>query len=473
MPTSTIKSPKLDLNSLRSEVVGIGTTVPVLGGGSRQYIFFDNAASTPALIKVLQTVNNFMPWYSSVHRGSGLKSQIATRAFDEARETVLNFFGANQQDHIAVFGRNTTDAINKLSYRLNLSKNDVVLIGHMEHHSNDLPWRRTAEVHRLKVDEQGSLIESDLKDKLAEFSGRVKLIAISGGSNVTGFLPDIHRIARLAHAAGAQILVDGAQLAPHRKVEVKPLSSDDHIDYLSVSAHKMYAPFGTGVLIGRRDTFETGAPEICGGGTIKVVTDNQVVWADAPDRDEAGTPNVVGVVALAAALKFLDSIGMDQVAEHEAELTAYALEKLNHIDGLTIYGSRDPAKASGRLGVIPFNLEGVPHGLVAAILSTEWGIGVRNGCFCAHPYVTKLLGVSPAEIKRFADDMTHDDRRRVPGVVRISFGIYNTKQEIDTLEEALKSIAGKNYKGRYQQEKDSGDFYALGWEPRLESFFKV
>lgn len=473
MPTQALKKQSFDVSKIRGEIVGIATKVPVLDGSRRPYIFLDNAASTPALIKVLQAVNNFMPWYSSVHRGSGLKSQIATRAYDDARQVVLNFFGGSIKDHTVVFGKNTTDAINKLSYRLRLSKDDVVLIGQMEHHSNDLPWRRAAEVHRLAVDEQGGLVEADLAKQLARFKGRLKLVAISGGSNVTGHMPDIYKIAELVHAAGAQILVDGAQLAPHRKINIRRLADKGHIDYLSISAHKMYAPFGSGALIGRRDTFELGEPEICGGGTIKVVTQDKVVWADAPDRDEAGTPNVVGAVALAESLKFLDRLGMDKVAQHEAELTAYALTKLKAIPSIRIYGSQDPRQSSERLGVIPFNIEGVPHGLAAAILSTEWGIGVRSGCFCAHPYVIHLLKVAPPEIERFAYDMSRDDRRDIPGVIRISFGIYNSKDEIDVLAEALKAIAGGNYKGSYKQEKSSGDYYALGWEPHLESFFKV
>jgi cysteine desulfurase/selenocysteine lyase len=462
-----------NLQDIREQIVGINTKVPLFNGTERPYIFFDNAASTPVLSEVLECVNNFMPWYSSVHRGSGLKSQIATKAYEDARETVGQFFGADKYEHVVIFGKNTTEAINKLSYRLGLSKKDIVLISLAEHHSNDLPWRKVAEVHRLKVDQKGNLREDDLDYQLERYKGRIKLVAITGASNVTGFLPDIHRIARKAHAAGAQILVDCAQLAPHRQVTMKKLAEPEHLDYIAVSAHKMYAPFGSGALIGRRDTFEKGVPELCGGGTIDVVTTRTVEWTAPPDRDEAGTPNVVGAVAMAKSIKVLSRIGMSQIAEHEAQLTSYALSKMNHVPGLSVIGDSDPDSTSHRLGVIPFKINNLPNGKLAAILSTEYGIGVRSGCFCAHPYVTHLLNVSTLELEIFRNEVLAGDRRHMPGVVRVSFGMYNNEAEIDLLVESLNDIALGNYQGVYRQEKCSGDYYAEGWEPNLSRFFNL
>ena len=474
MLTQTAKTQHpVRLVNIRQRIVGIDTEVPLLDGSKRPYIFLDNAASTPVLRETLDTINEFMPWYSSVHRGSGFKSQIATHAYEEARGAVREFFGANRKDHVVIFGKNTTEAINKLSYRLELSKKDVVLVSLLEHHSNDLPWRQTAEVHHIKVDDTGNLIETDLDRLLDKYRGRTKLVAISGGSNVTGHVPDIHRIAKKAHAAGAQILIDGAQLAPHRKIRMKNLLDSEHLDYLTVSAHKMYAPFGTGALIGRKDTFEDGVPELCGGGTIDVVTTNEVEWTAPPDRDEAGSPNVVGVVAFAKSLQTLDKISMRAISTHEAGLTAYALQRLAKIEGLTILGDPNPAGAADRLGVIPFKIKGVHNGLVASILSMEWGIGVRSGCFCAHPYVTRLLNVSQKGLEQFREEVMAGDRRRMPGVVRISFGMYNTKQEIDVLAEGLTAIASGAWQGNYRQEKSTGDFYAIGWEPHLENYFKI
>src|SRR5512136_2737541 len=308
-----------DLLAVRDRIVGINQTVPLLDGSMRPYINFDNAASTPALQDVLDTVNEFLHWYSSVHRGTGFKSKVATQAYDDARRIVADFVGANLNDHTVIFGKNTTDAINKLSYRLPLKKDDVVLVSLLEHHSNDLPWRAQAHVEHVKADELGRLDVADLDRLLEVYKGRVKLVAITGASNVTGHLPDIHAIARRAHAAGAEILVDGAQLAPHRRISIGDLGSPDHLDYAAISAHKMYAPFGTGALIGRRETFERGEPEYRGGGTIEIVAVDHVEWSGAPDRDEAGSPNVAGAVALAAAIKALNQIGMDAIAAHEAE----------------------------------------------------------------------------------------------------------------------------------------------------------
>ena len=329
-------------HDFRRHIIGIDTKVPLLDGRLVTYVNFDNAASTPALREVLQVVNDFMPWYSSVHRGTGFKSIVSTGAYEKARQTAADFFGANERDHIVIFGKNSTEALNKLSYRLELKKTDVVLVSLLEHHSNDLPWRKQATVKRIKVDDQGRLDEDHFDRLLHKYQGQIKLVAITGGSNVTGHMPNIHRIARKAHAAGTQILVDCAQLAPHRKIDIKDLKNPEHLDYIVVSAHKMYAPFGTGALIGRRDTFEKGVPELCGGGTIDLVTTNRVEWAGLPDRDEAGSPNVVGAVAMAASLKFLDRVGMVAVARHEAALTEYTLKKLSQIEGVEDYGDNDP-----------------------------------------------------------------------------------------------------------------------------------
>lgn len=458
---------------IRQSVVGIDERVPTLSGAMRTYINFDNAASTPPLATVVKAIDSFMPWYSSVHRGSGFKSQLSSNIFDEARTVVMDFFGANASEYTAIFGKNTTEAINKLSYRLGLTKDDVVIVGLSEHHSNDLPWRARASVYHAPVDGMGNLDIAALKKLITKHTGKLKLVAISGGSNVTGAIAPVYEIAKLAHRAGAQILVDCAQLAPHRAVNMKSLTSDDHLDYVAASAHKMYAPFGTGVLIGRKDTFASGAPEICGGGTIKVVTKDRVEWADTPDRDEAGSPNVVGVLAFATSIKQIQKIGMDFIAEHEARLTAYLLDKLRDIPGLTVYGDVRPETSDQRLGVISFNIKDMPHGLVAAILSAEWAIGVRDGCFCAHPYVTKLLGLDAADMEKFTAGMMADDRRRVPGMVRVSFGMYNQAAEIDILADALEQIAAGAHEGEYYQDKTSGQYLPKNWHPDFGKYFSL
>lgn len=469
-----LKQNATDLLSMRERIIGIHTRVPLLNNDTtRPYINFDNAASTPALRDVLDTIDEFMLWYSSVHRGTGFKSKVATQAYDDAHRIVAEFVGANLRDHTVIFGKNTTEAINKLSYRLPLTKDDAVLVSLLEHHSNDLPWRAHAHVEHITADPLGRLDEADLDRLLAQYKGRVKLVAITGASNVTGHLPNIHGIAEKAHAAGAQILVDCAQLAAHRRVAMGALDDPAHLDYVAISAHKMYAPFGTGALIGRRDAFEQGEPEYSGGGTIEIVTIDSVEWAEPPDRDEAGSPNVVGAVALAAAIKALNKIGMDVIAEHEAELTAYTLDTLSTIDRLHIYGDTDPKTAANRLGVIPFNINGLSHFLVASILGAEWGIGVRNGCFCAHPYLLHLLGLSSDEARRVRTDILANNRRDMPGLTRISFGLYNTAEEIDVLAQALTNIARGKYYGRYEQDAKSGEYHAIDWKPDLAHYFKL
>jgi selenocysteine lyase/cysteine desulfurase len=286
-------------------------------------------------------------------------------------------------------------------------------------------------------------------------------------------MPDVHKLAVKAHAAGAQIFVDCAQLAPHRSVDIRSLDDPAHLDYVALSAHKMYAPFGTGALIGRRDTFENGAPEYSGGGTIEFVSLEDVTWGQGPDRDEAGTPNVVGAVALAAAIRALQGIGMEAIARHESELTAYALERLARIEGMRIHGDTDPARAAQRLGVITFNLAARSHFLVAAVLGTEFGIGVRNGCFCAHPYLIRLLGLTTDEVQQVRAAMAAGDRRAMPGLVRVSFGAYNTFEEVDALVEALGRIARGEFSGEYIQDRASGEFAARGFSPDPALYFNV
>lgn len=473
MQTSNQLYPAISTQALR-DLFDVDQQVPLLDGSLKTYINFDNAASTPPLRAVQSTIERFMPWYASIHRGSGFKSQLATNAYETARVITLRFVGADPRTHVCIFGKNTTEAINKLARRIQFPKGrDVVLVSKMEHHSNDLPYRPVAKVVHVEVRPNGELDELDLDHKLSDYSGRVGLVAISGASNVTGRINPIHRLAEKAHAVGAQILVDAAQLAPHRKIEMGALEDPGHIDYLALSAHKMYAPYGTGALIGRRDTFETGEPDLRGGGEVELVTEDSVLWSPPPDRDEAGSPNVVGAVALAAAIRQLQAIGMDRVAEHEAGLTAYALKRLNQIEGIQLYGDSDPSRTHRRLGVIPFNLKGLSHFLVAAILGYEFGIGVRNGCFCAHPYILSLLRVSSDEIERVRTNLFAHNRRENPGLVRASFGLYNTLEEVEQFAEALEKIIRGDYRSRYVQDAASGDYVPKGWEARFENYFDL
>lgn len=455
----------------RTAVAGLSATVPTQQG-ERPYINFDNAASTPPLKDVVQAVNDYLPWYSSVHRGNGFKSRLSTELYEQARRTIGEFVGAHPDEHVVIFGKNTTEAINKLSYRLRLAKKDIVLISHLEHHSNDLPWRARATVKRIGLTPHGDIDKTQYEALLQTYAGRVKLVALSGASNVTGHLPDIHWFARKAHEAGAQIAVDCAQLAAHRHIDMKRLADPEHLDYVAVSGHKMYAPFGSGALIGRRDTFIRGQPEYRGGGTVAFVTPKLVDWALPPDSEEAGSPNVVGAVAMARAAKSLQAIGWDIIAQHETSLTSYALTKLQKVPGLTVYGDSNPGRAHHRSGVIPFTLQNVPSHLVAASLGFEWGIGVRSGCFCAHPYVMSLLGIDNRGQQRIRYNLLHRRRDLVPGMVRLSFGLYNTTAEIDVLIEALTAIA-KGQHANYVVDSRTGQYTPVDMKETFSNYFAL
>jgi selenocysteine lyase/cysteine desulfurase len=458
----------------RSLFVGLDVETPLLDGSRRRYINLDNAASTPAFKAVQEAVNNFLIYYSSVHRGTGFKSQLATHAYEQARQIVMAFVGANAIEHTCIFGKNTTEAVNKLARRFPFSATRrVVLTSAMEHHSNDLPWRAISETVHIPLTEEGRLDEAAFDQLLAEYRSQVALVAITGASNVTGFINPIHRLAEKTHAAGAQIFVDCAQLAPHRSIEMRPLSDPSHLDYIAISGHKLYAPFGTGALIGRRDVFEQGDPDQRGGGTVEIVTLDDVVWAGSPERDEAGSPNTVGAIALAAAIRQLQKVGMAQVAAHEAALTAYALSKLPGITGTQIYGDTDPQQAGDRLGVIPLELDHVPHFLVAAVLGHEYGIGVRSGCFCAHPYILHLLGLKEEEARMVRQRMLAQDKSEMPGLIRASFGLYNTMEDVNALVEALARISRGEYRGEYIQDRASGEYLPQGWQPNFEKFFRM
>jgi selenocysteine lyase/cysteine desulfurase len=462
------------IQNYRSLFVGTDTLVPLLDGSTTRYINFDNAASTPPMKAVQQAVNDFLPYYSSVHRGTGYKSQLSTHMYEEARRITLKFVGADERHHTCIFGKNTTEAVNKLARRFPFTpEKDVVLTSAMEHHSNDLPWRAHANVVHIGLHPDGRLNLADFEARLAEYAGRVALVALTGGSNVTGFINPIHDLAEQAHLAGAMFMADCAQLAPHRAVEMLALDDPRHLDFVVLSAHKLYAPFGTGALIGRRDVFERGDPDVVGGGVVEIVTLDDVIWAGPPDRDEAGSPNHVGAIALAAAESALMEIGMDAVAAHEAELSAYALTRLAEVPGIRIFGDTNPANAAARLGVIPFQLAEVDHFKVASILGHEFGIGVRNGCFCAHPLILHLLGVDEAEAARVRDEMMHNKRDNMPGLIRASFGLYNTTEDVDRLIEALQAIAAGKYRGQYRQDVASGEFHPEGWVPNFEQYFSI
>jgi selenocysteine lyase/cysteine desulfurase len=448
----------IDTKSMRRLFVGVDEQVPVVGSGKRIYINFDNAASTPALTLVLDAVNDFSRWYSNVHRGTGYKSRLSSWAFEKARKYIYDFVNTSPEHDIVLFSRNTTESINHLAQRFPFREGDVVLTTVMEHHSNELPWRKVAQVVHVNVLPDGRIDDLDFQSKVHEYRGKLALVAVTGASNVTGYINPVHQYARWAHEAGSRIFVDAAQLAAHRPIDMKSPHDPEHLDFCAFSAHKMYAPFGIGVLVGDRRIFEEGDPALVGGGSVDIVTLENAYWTDLPDKEEAGTPDIIGAVALGTAIKFITEIGWKAVTDHEADLTAYALRKLAKIKGVTLYGDLNPDNSRNRLGVIPFNLDPLPHALTAAILSYEWGIGSRSGCFCAHPYVKAILNVDAEQARVLEDQILHRDRSAIPGTVRISFGLYNTREEIDVLCEALDAISKGIYRQGYELDKERGEY---------------
>jgi selenocysteine lyase/cysteine desulfurase len=457
--------------NLRKSIIGLDKEVPLLDGTLAPYINLDNAASTPSLKPVLEAVNQFMPYYSSVHRGTGFKSRLSTLAYDQAREIIGKFVSANLETNTVIFGKNSTEALNKLSFRFPFKENEVVITTQLEHHSNDLPWRAHAHCVHVGALANGRFDEDHFDQLLAEYAGRVALVAVTGASNVSGFIQPIHRLARKAHAAGALILVDSAQLAPHRQVDMRPDDDPEHLDFVVLSGHKMYAPYGTGALVGPKAIFMQGVPDYVGGGTVDVVTMDEVHWAGMPDRDEAGSPNVVGAVAMAAAAQVLMEVGMDTIAAHEEELIAYALEQLTAVPGIKIYGETNPAHANQKVGVIPFNLEGVSHFKLAAVLGYEGGIGVRSGCFCAHPYVVHLLQLDEKTAKTWQKQLLSGDKSEMPGMVRASFGCYNNKEDVDQLVTMLQRVAAGDYQGDYVVDRATGEYTPVGYEDQFAEYF--
>ena len=467
----TLSKPCID--NFRSSIVGIGTQVPVLSGTHVTYINFDNAASTPSLVQVNQTIQDFLGWYSSVHRGSGYKSLISTHAYEEARTIALSFLRGDHKKDTVIFVKNTTEAINKLANRFDFKERDIVITTKMEHHSDDLPWRKWANVQYANLTPEGEIDLNHLEFLIKQFSQRLALVAVTGASNVTGYINPIHAIAKTAHQHGGKILVDAAQLAAHRAIDMYPHSDPAHLDFVVLSAHKMYAPFGTGALVGPKETFAIGDPDMVGGGTVDLVTHTEVRWTSVPEKEEAGSPNVIGAVALASAMLALQQVGMENLARHEAHLTAYALNKLNQIEGIRVFGNRSPEQSSQRVGVIPFNIKGISHYLAAAILSVEEGIGVRNGCFCAHPYILNLLDVPNHLVDQYQSEIKSGIKANLPGMIRVSFGAYNTISEVDRLGAALLMIVNREFKGHYQQDPQSGSFFAEGFHPDPANYFSL
>ncbi len=444
-------------------LVGAGQLVPCIDGTARPAAELDQAASTQAHPAVTARVEAFLPSYSSVHRGAGYRSRRATAAYEDARRAVLAFAGRDEDGpDVAILCRNTTEAINHLAYRLRLAPTDVVVTTVVEHHANLLPWGRVAERRYVECGPAGTFSVDDVTAALDAVGPPPALLAITGASNVTGWLPPLDDIIDVAHRRDVPVLVDAAQLAPHR-----PLPAT--ADYLAFSGHKLYAPFGSGALVGPRTLFETGDPFLAGGGAVDLVDLDEVIWTAPPDREEAGSPNVVGAVALHAAIDALHDVGWEALAAHESDLAAKLHAGLSAIDGVRLLGPKGPAGENTQTPVLPvaaFTVTGLHHALVAARLSAEYGIAVRHGCFCAHPYLVRLLGLSAAAVDAYRSDVVGGDHRNIPGAVRASAGLGTSGSDIEALLTAVADLAaGDPPPVPYEQDPSTGDFFPVTDEP--------
>jgi selenocysteine lyase/cysteine desulfurase len=442
--------------AIPSPLVGDGLAVPCVDGQQRPYLNLDSAASASALPAVARRVEEFLPWYSSVHRGAGYKSRLATNAYEEARLAALRFAGRPADgDDIAVMVRNTTEAVNHLAYRLPLAPDDVVVTTVVEHHAMLLPWGRRCQRRFVECGSEGTFSVDDVIAAL-EASPRPKLLAVTGASNVTGWLPPLDAILAAAHERDIPVMVDAAQLAPHRPL---PAAAD----YIAWSGHKMYAPYGTGVLVGPRATFAEGDPFLAGGGAVDLVDLDEVSWTDPPEREEAGSPNVIGAVALDTAFAEFDRIGWKAIIEHDDSLVGPLRSGLAAIPGVRLLGPKPPEVT---LPLATFNIDGLHHALVAARLSAEYGIGVRHGCFCAHPYLLRLLDLTPAEVAEYRAAVLRHDRRQMPGAVRASACLSTSHADIDRFLVAVAEIAaGKPAPVDYVQDPSTGDYWPEGTAP--------
>ncbi len=378
-------------------------------------VYLDNAATSQ---KPRQVINALVHYYenynANIHRAVHTLGEEATAAYEGAREKVRAFINAPGAESV-IFTRNTTEAINLVAYswgRANISEGDEILLTQMEHHSNLIPWQRLAKekgatVRYVPVTPQGTLELNGLENL---FDARTKMMALPHVSNSLGTINPVEKIATEARRRGVMLLIDGAQGAPHLPVDVQAIGAD----FYAFSAHKMLGPTGVGVLYGRRELLEEMEPFLGGGEMIRKVTLEGATWNDLPWKFEAGTPNIADVIAFGAAIDYLSDLGMDNVRQHEAEITAYALDRMGSIPDIILYG---PPDAAERGGVVSFNFPGLhPHD-IGTVLDTH-GVAIRSGHHCTQPLM-RCLGIS--------------------GTARASFYVYNTPQEVDALVDATKA----------------------------------
>ena len=419
-------------DDLRKLFVGLDKKVNVEGKGRIIPINFDNAATTPPFKRVMKKILETSEYYGSIERGDGQKSLYCSDLYEESRNYLLKYFNAPEDIYTAIFVANTTDGLNMLSNILINSKDDIVITTRMEHHSNDLPWRGKCNLKYVEVREDGRININDIEELVDKYRERIKYITITGASNVTGYINDIKRIAKLIHKYGGKIIVDGAQLVPHKRVSMCQEDSSENIDFLVFSGHKIYAPFGSGAIIGLKESFNMNPPDSKGGGTVDLVLDDREIWLNTPEKNEAGTPNLFGAVAIMEAMKEVERIGFDTIEKNEKELLKYIIDGLKDLSRVRLYA--DNENINDRLGILVFTIDGMSYEEIGEKLSEVRGIGVRQGGFCSHPYTRRVLGIADNELQNYVS------KNGVPGLVRVSLGIYNTKKEANIFLETIEYL---------------------------------
>ncbi|MFG2770347.1 aminotransferase class V-fold PLP-dependent enzyme [Streptomyces sp. NPDC048350] len=428
-------------------VLGRDVTVPLVTGGEVTYAALDYAASAPALQRVWDDVAAYAPYYGSVHRGAGYLSQLSTDLFESSRVTVAEFLDCRPGDQV-VFTRSTTDSLNLLA--ATLPAGCEVFVFETEHHASLLPWQ-DARVTYLNAPRTPAQAVETLERALADRDPYgPALVCVTGASNVTGELWPVKELAAAAHAHGARIVLDAAQLAPHHPVSVRELD----VDWVAFSGHKLYAPFGSGVLAGRADWLQEAEPYLAGGGASKKVARRSdggvdVEWHTTAARHEAGSPNVIGVYSIASACKALTEAGFDGLVAREQHLIATVREGLAEVPEvkvLSLFGDDAP-----RVGVISFVVEGWNSSHFAAALSAEYGIGVRDGLFCAHPLVRTLLGSDPQTQGECGAPEAAPGEKSL-NAIRVSFGAGTPDEHVERFVRAVKELVRDGAQWKYRTE---------------------
>lgn len=419
--------------NIRDMILGLDSLVQLDDGQMAPAVNLDNAATTPPFKAVADKIWEELLYYGSIGRGRGQKSEHSSVVYTEGRELVKQFVGAVSDKYTVFYVNCTTDGMNKLASALIESPDDLILTTRMEHHANDLPWRERTKTLYVEVDQNGRLKMEEFERILAEHSGGIKYVSVTAASNVTGYVNDVHAIAKTAHKYGAKIIVDGAQIVAHRAFHMLGNTPDEDIDFFVFSAHKMYSPFGGGAVVGLASELDRHIPIFYGGGMVKAVQDESVIYTTPPDLYEAGSPNYPGVVGMLKAMEMLSQIGFEFIETHEQRLLRRALDGLKEIPEVILYG--DSEQIADRVGILVFNLRDIENEVVAERLSGHRGIAVRHAAFCAHPYVRRLGG----EPLRTSGE-TLESCAPPYGMVRVSFGVYNTENDVDILLNTVREI---------------------------------